>query len=105
MIRVTMPTASARRVQTLRARDLSAGDLGDAYLPLKVLAQYSGLSVRTLRSHLQHPVSPLPHYRIGGKILVRRSDFDEWAAPFKAAASTEKSKVSDIVDDILLGLR
>ena len=55
----------------------------DAYLPLKALALYSGLSVRTLRAHLADAVRPLPHFRVGGKILVRRSEFDEWVVQFE----------------------
>ncbi len=50
----------------------------DRYLSLKALAGYSGLSVRTLRGHLQAQRSPLPHYRVGAKILVRRLEFDAW---------------------------
>ena len=57
----------------------------DRYLSLRALAAYSGLSVRTLRSYLIHAVDPLPHYRVGGKILVRRSEFDAWARRFRVA--------------------
>lgn len=57
------------------------------YLPLKSLAQYGGLSVRTLRGYLIHPAHPLPHYRIGGKILVKRSEFDAWAQRFREAGT------------------
>jgi hypothetical protein len=39
----------------------------DPFLALKALATYSGLSVRTLRSHLEDPAHPLPCYRVGGK--------------------------------------
>lgn len=56
----------------------------DGYLPLKALAGYSGLSVRTLRGYLAHPSRALPCFRIGGKILVKRSEFDAWAAGFRA---------------------
>jgi hypothetical protein len=75
--------------------------LGDAYLPLVGLAAYAGLSVRTLRGYLTHPSRPLPHYRIGGKILVRRSEFDAWAATFRAV---EAEHVSAFVADVLQGL-
>lgn len=57
----------------------------DAYLPLTALATYAGLSVRKLREYLVHPAFPLPSYRIGGKLLVRRSDFDAWAQHFRTA--------------------
>jgi excisionase family DNA binding protein len=73
----------------------------DAYLPLKALAAYSGLSVRTLRSYLVHRSRPLPHYRVGGKILVRRSDFDGWIGTFRIEPA---STVDAIVADVLAGL-
>ena len=57
----------------------------DPYLGLKALATYSGLSVRTLRSHLDgQPDVALPCYRVGGKILVRRSEFDAWIAQYRS---------------------
>ena len=48
----------------------------DPYLTLRALSTYSGLSVRKLRDYLTDPVHPLPCYRLGGKVLVRRSEFD-----------------------------
>ena len=73
----------------------------DAYLPLKRLSSYAGLSVRTLRSHLRDAVHPLPHYRVGGKVLVRRSDYDAWAAQFRARDS---SIVDQTLSRLLKGL-
>jgi excisionase family DNA binding protein len=72
------------------------------YLPLKELAKYSGLSVRTLRTHLTSGTRALPYYRLGGKILVRRSDFDAWATSFRIAPG---SRLDTMVDDILKGVR
>jgi len=58
----------------------------DPYFSLKALAGYSGLSVSTLRSFINRlPDEALPHYRIdGGKVLVRKSDFDSWIAQFRS---------------------
>ena len=81
-------------------RDASA--VGDAYLPLRALAGYSGLSVRTLRGYLSHASSPLPHYRIGGKVLVRRSEFDQWVEGFRVRV---QAGVEDIVRDVLAGFQ
>jgi hypothetical protein len=52
----------------------------DPYLSLTALADYSGLSARTLRTflHRNPPAQALPCYRLAGKILVRRSDFDRY---------------------------
>lgn len=82
---------------TVTARD------ADAYLPLKALSGYSGLSVRTLRDYLVHRAHPLPHFRIGGKIVVKRSEFDAWAAQFRVTSSPEG--IGALVDDVLAGLR
>jgi len=73
----------------------------DPHLSLKALATYSSLSVRKLREYLDHLNYPLPHYRVGGKILVRRSEFDAWIAAYRRVGDTE---VDQIVDDILGGL-
>ena len=51
----------------------------DAYLTLRALSTYGGISVRQLRDHINdEPAHALPHYRLDGKILVKRSDFDTW---------------------------
>ncbi|HKW92684.1 MAG TPA: hypothetical protein VJX92_12340 [Methylomirabilota bacterium] len=70
----------------------------DPFLSLRALAGYSGLSVRCLRTHLADPRRPLPCYRIGGKILVRRSEFDGWATQFRQGGP---ARVQAIVDAVL----
>ena len=77
------------------------GTNADGYLPLKALAEYAGLSVRTLRSRLHDPAGPLPHFRIGGKILIKKSDYDAWALKFRR---THPETLSTIVDDVLEGI-
>lgn len=57
----------------------------DPFLSLRALAAYSGIGARTLRQYLELPPDEaLPCYRLpgGGKILVRRSTFDAWIAPY-----------------------
>lgn len=73
----TLTTDPPRR-PTSRAR--APLKLDDGYLPLTELATYSGLSIVVLREFLARTVDPLPHYRFGTKIEVRRSEFDAWAA-------------------------
>jgi hypothetical protein len=75
----------------------------DAYLPLKALSKYSGLSLRTLRGHLVHPTRPLPHYRVGGRILVKRTEFDDWTAQFRVQRPA--GTVDALVDDVLASFR
>jgi hypothetical protein len=42
------------------------------------LATFRGLRVRQLRAGLRHPRQPLPHDRVEGKILLRRSACEAW---------------------------
>jgi lambda repressor-like predicted transcriptional regulator len=74
----------------------------DPFLSLKALASYSGLSVRTLRTLLTAPAHPLPHYRIGGKLLVRRGDYDAWASRYRHVGRPD---VDGLVADVLRDLR
>jgi excisionase family DNA binding protein len=76
-------------------------DRGDAYLPLRALARYAGLSVRTLRKYLSRPAHPLPHYHVGGKILIKQSEFDRWIETYRIA---DARQVERILADVLKGL-
>jgi Helix-turn-helix domain len=73
----------------------------DAYFSVKHLAAYAGLSERTLRSYLTHPLHPLPSFKVGGRVVVRRSEYDAWVARFRCAAT---SSVDAIVADAMRGL-
>ena len=70
----------------------------DPFLSLKALASYSGLSVRKLREYLDDPRHPLVQYRVGGTILVRRSEFDEWIRSFRQIGGSD---VDRIVEEVL----
>jgi len=74
----------------------------DPLLSMKALAGYSGLSVRRLRDCLTDPIHPLPHYRVGGKIVVRTSAFDAWLTRFRQVGRPE---VGRIVSDVMRDLR
>jgi hypothetical protein len=70
----------------------------DPFLSLRALAAYSGLSVRKLRQHLEDSAHPVPCYRVGGKILVRRSEFDAWIAAYRQRG---RADVNRIVGEVL----
>jgi hypothetical protein len=75
----------------------------DPYLSLKDLATYSSFSDRWLRDRLTDPLHPLPCYRLpGGKIVVRRSEYDAWIAPYRQVGRPD---VARIVAEVLPGLR
>ncbi len=74
----------------------------DGYLPLTELARYSGLSVRTLRGYITAKRNPLPHYRPGAKVLVRRSEFDAWMHAFRSRANGEDQtqRIDRLIDEV-----
>lgn len=69
----------------------------DPWLPLRALAGYSGLSVRTLRDYINDPLRALPCYRIGGKVLVRRGEFDGWMAQHRRVGPRGMDEIVDAV--------
>ena len=46
------------------------------YLSLRDLSKKSGLSESFIRKLKDH--SQLPHYKIGGRVLFKFSEFDKW---------------------------
>lgn len=76
--------------------------LSPGYLDLRALAVYSSCSVRWLRDRLNDSAAPLPHHRVGGKILIRKEDFDVWMDGFRTVH--ESTGVETIVDDVLADL-
>jgi len=92
-------STKAVRPSALGIAGPDAGAVLDRYLSLRDLADYCSLSVRTLRDYISAPVRPLPCYRIAGKILVRRSEFDAWMAAHRQASPPVN--VAAIVDDML----
>ncbi len=96
-----MKTAVAQVRGVLAERVVISSQL-DPFMPLTALASYSGLSVRKLRDYLDDATHPLPAYRVGGKLLIRRSEFDGWIAAFRRRGRPD---VDRIVSDVLRDLR
>jgi Helix-turn-helix domain len=74
-------------------------DAAQEYLSLKSLATYASLSVKTLRTYLTDPKNPLPHFKMTGKILVKRTDFDAWIECFRSRE--HPVDLDRLVDDML----
>ncbi|HBR50376.1 MAG TPA: hypothetical protein DEA71_09850 [Nitrospira sp.] len=69
------------------------------YFDLQALATYSCTSVRWLRNRLVDRNHPLPCYRIEGKILVKREEFDRWIARHRVSNCTDN--LSELVDAVV----
>jgi hypothetical protein len=87
-----------KRVRRVSTKPAINAPLDDYVLQLKALAGYAGLSVRRLRQLLIDPFHPIPHYRLGGRILVRRSEFDTWLQHYRARPIAD---LHAIVDDVV----
>lgn len=70
------------------------------WLDLKSLMQYACVSERTLRNWIHRAVDPLPAVRVGTKILVRRSTFDQWLENHRV----KLVDVGCIVDEMIAGV-
>lgn len=71
------------------------------WLDLRQLTNYAAVSERTLRAWIHDPVNPLPAYRVGSKILVKKREFDSFIERHKIQPS---EIVNSVVDKILTGV-
>ena len=90
------------QVRGVLAERVIISTLLDPFLSLRALASYGSLSVRKLRDCLADTTHPLPHYRIGGKILVRRSEYDDWASRYRRVGAAD---VDELIDEVLRDLQ
>ena len=73
----------------------------DKYFDLKTLANYSCISVRTLREYLSDPDNPIPSFCLKRKILVKREEFDRWMETHR----TDNSQLDRIADELVHDLQ
>jgi excisionase family DNA binding protein len=59
---------------TVSVQEILAYIERDRYMSLNDAVRYLPLSERTLRERLRQ----IPHYRVGAKLLFRKSEFDGW---------------------------
>ena len=76
--------------------NLNIANQRDRYLDLRALSSYSSLGIPTLREYIRG--GGLPYYRLRGKILIRRSDFDEWIEHYKVNG---RDDLDALVEDAL----
>ena len=74
--------------------------LKDQFFDLKGLSAYSALAVPTLRDYIK--AGGLPCFKIKGKLLVRRSEFDDWMNHFRV---NRKKEIDTVVDAAVESLR
>ena len=72
----------------------------DQYLDLESLSAYSSLGVSTLRDYIKS--AGLPHFKLRGKILIKKSEFDAWLEGFRIDS---KQSLNDMVEEIMDSLK
>jgi excisionase family DNA binding protein len=74
--------------------------LKDQYFDLRGLEVYSALKVPTLRDYIKS--GDLPCFKVKGKILIRKSEFDTWLEDYRV---NRAKQINDIVDDVMSSLK
>jgi excisionase family DNA binding protein len=70
------------------------------YLDLKKLSVYTSVAIPTLRERLRE--GKLPFYKLRGKILVRKSDFDEYMQSYRV---DKREGLDELVDDVIEAMK
>ncbi len=63
----------------------------DRYLDKKEAAAYTSLSIRNLEARL----GEIPHYRVGKKILFKKSELDRWLEQFREGGTQNLERIAD----------
>ena len=80
-------------------RDIGGIILEEKYLDLKSLSAHSSLGLSNLRDYIKK--HGLPCFRVSGKILVQKSEFDRWLQRFRVRRNEDlNALVYEIVKDV-----
>lgn len=72
----------------------------DQFLDLRGLSTYSSLAVPTLREYLKR--DSLPHYKLRGKVLIKKSEFDHWLEKYRVDG---EKKLNELAEDVIESLK
>ena len=85
-----------------RSEHISLALPSQEWLDLRALTKYACVSERTVRYWIHRAQNPLPAVQVGGKLLVKRSVFDQWVM---AHPVEPNETVDNIVNDVLRRMR
>lgn len=75
--------------------------MDDQYLDLKKLSDYGSVAVPTLREYIKG--CGLPAFKLKGKILVRKSEYDHWMEQHRIDKSQDLGHIVDEVMESITG--
>ena len=65
----------------------------DRYFDLRGLSAYSSMKVPTLRDYIK--AGGLPCFKLKGKILVKRSEFDSWIQRHRLSKASDLESIAE----------
>ena len=75
--------------------------LKDQYFDLPGISHYTSMKPGTIRDHITGKA--MPCFKVGGKLLFRRSEVDRWIEQFRHTKSQDLAKIVDDIMDELKG--
>ena len=63
----------------------------DRYMNKREAATYISLSTRTLEERLRE----IPHFRVGRKVLFKKSELDRWIEQFREGGAQNLDRIAD----------
>ncbi len=63
----------------------------DRYMDKRGAAEYTSLSVRNLEARLPE----IPHYRVGKKVLFKKSELDRWMETYREGGTQNLDQLAD----------
>jgi excisionase family DNA binding protein len=70
----------------------------EGYFTVTQAASYLSMSERTVRSLLTDVVNPIPYFKKGRLIRIRRTELDRWIETYRAV---NLFNIDEVVDDVL----
>ncbi len=77
----------------------------DPLMSVEGLTAYSTLAKRTLTDLLNDPRDPIPSYRVGTRVLIRKSEFDAWLSRRRNVKAEAPARLAAADARALLGAR
>ena len=71
----------------------------DRYMNKREAAAYTSLSTRNLEARLPE----IPHYRVGKKILFKKSEIDKWMETYREGGTQNLDRIADEVIESIRG--
>ncbi len=68
----------------------------DRYMDKQEAAEYTSLCVRTLEARL----SEIPHFRVGNKILFKKSELDHWMESYREGTQNLDRIADEAIESI-----